>query len=163
MAGQSGRAFIFGPGDFTHPEWLEEIGNTGRGRLGALRPGEEAPLRFCLQPVETSLPSIDKPNRLHLLITAPGLKKLETCRVPQSFRPEFGRTPAFQPSCSELVERILQASPQSMQIPRHILTPMNSPHGSRLAGLLGRVLSGMASKSMQRDGHQATQGCAAPQ
>jgi uncharacterized protein (TIGR00375 family) len=142
---------LLGTGDFTHPQWLEEIEEyLEEEDSGLLRPKEETGLRFVFTTeVETALASFDKSNRLHLLITAPGLEEVRDLRVALSEFSDLSSDghPRINLPCKELVERILGVSPQSVVIPCHILTPMNSLYGSRLGSVSWEeCFSGMASE-----------------
>jgi len=128
---------LLGTGDFTHPQWLEQIEEYMEEEdSGLLRPRHQTELRFMFtSEVEVAFSSFDKSNRLHLLITAPGLEDVRNLRVALSELGDLNSDghPKFTIPCHELVERILKASPQALVIPCHILTPMNSLFGSRLA------------------------------
>jgi uncharacterized protein (TIGR00375 family) len=126
---------VLGTGDFTHPQWLEEIEEyLEEDDSGLLRPKQETELRFLFTTeVETGISSLDKSSRLHLLVTAPGLEDVRSLRVALSEISDLNSEghPSFPVPCHELVERILAASPHSLVIPCHILTPINSLYGSR--------------------------------
>jgi uncharacterized protein (TIGR00375 family) len=127
---------LLGTGDFTHPQWLEEIEeNLEEEDSGLLKSKDETGPRFLFTTeIETALSSFDRSNRLHLLITAPDLEKVRDLRVALSEFSDLNSDghPRFDLPCCELVEHILTASPQSAVIPCHVLTPTNSLYGSRL-------------------------------
>src|SRR5262245_13443267 len=67
---------LLGTGDFTHPQWLEEIEEYLQEEdSGLLRPKEETGLRLLFTAeIETVLSSFDRSYRVHMLITAPGVE-----------------------------------------------------------------------------------------
>ncbi len=142
---------VLGTGDFTHPQWLEQIEEyLEEDDSGLLRPKQETELRFLFTTeVEAAFSSFDKSTRLHLLITAPGVDDVRNLRVALSEISDLNSDghPRLPVPSHELVERILGASPQSLVIPCHILTPMNSLYGSRSGSVSWQdCFSGMASE-----------------
>ena len=126
---------LLGTGDFTHPQWLREIEqHLEEQDSGLLKPRENTALRFLFTTeIEASVSSFNRSNLLHLLVTAPGLDKVRDLRVALSEWSDLnsdGRARSDLP-CSELVQLILSVSPQSVVIPCHVLTPIDSLYGSR--------------------------------
>src|SRR5262245_59276470 len=126
---------LLGTGDFTHPQWLEEIEEyLEEDNSGLLRAREETGLRFVFTAeIETALTAVDRSYKLHLFITAPDLEKVRDLRVAFSEFSDLDSSgqPRFDLPCSELVELILRVSFQTAVVFCHILTPASSLYGSK--------------------------------
>lgn len=137
---------LLGSGDFTHPAWRRELAEnlaydeeSGLYRLNCppvLPPGAEieaSPL-FCLQ---TEISSIykrgGKTRKIHNLVFMPDLEAVEKlCRrlelvgnLKSDGRPILGL------DSRDLLEIVLECSPEAVLIPAHIWTPWFSLFGSK--------------------------------
>ncbi len=135
---------IVGTGDFTHPAWREELGEKlepAESGLYRLKPAYRLESQTLHAPeprfvVTGEISSIYKKNgrvrKVHSLILLPSLedaekvaKKLETIgNIHSDGRPILGL------DCRDLLEILLELSPQSIYIPAHIWTPHFSLFGA---------------------------------
>jgi DNA helicase II / ATP-dependent DNA helicase PcrA len=139
---------LIGTGDFTHPEWLAEI----REALEPAEPGvfklsrpakmklsgniqaDTADTRFILS-VEIS--SIYKKNgktrKIHNIIFAPDLKSAEkiSARLARIGNIRSDGRPILGLDARNLLEIVLESSPDACMIPAHIWTPWFSLFGSQ--------------------------------
>lgn len=141
---------VLGTGDFTHPQWLEELeteleedGN-GLYRLKSpVKVGEEVPgvekdmggrVRFMLQ---TEISSIykrgGKVRKVHNLVFMPDLQSVK------KFNEKLGQVgnlasdgrPILGLDSRNLLEMVLETDPKAFLIPAHIWTPWFSLFGSK--------------------------------
>jgi uncharacterized protein (TIGR00375 family) len=146
---------VLGTGDFTHPQWREELRSQlvpdEESRLYRLRedarmpdaaappevkenpPGMERPL-FCLQAEISSIyKRHGKVRKVHTLVYAPTLD--DAVRISE----RLGRVgnlnadgrPILGLDCRDLLELVLDAAPRAVLIPAHIWTPWFSLFGSK--------------------------------
>lgn len=127
---------VLGTGDFTHPEYFEEIRTeleeTGDGLL-KLKGDPPSPCRFILT-VETShiYTQGGKGRRVHMMIFAPSLRTAERLNrylgrlgnLKSDGRPIFGF------SAKDLVKIVLDTDPECLVVPAHVWTPWFSVFGS---------------------------------
>ncbi|PYV37107.1 MAG: DNA helicase UvrD [Acidobacteria bacterium] len=125
---------LLGTGDFTDPDWLGEIeDHLEQDDCGFLKPREETEIRFLLTTeLETLFQVRGEMHRIHLLITAPHLEAVKSLRqnLQEVTDLSSGGLPRSGVSAAELVERVLEASPQSLAIPAHIWIPVTGLYGS---------------------------------
>ncbi|MEO0109175.1 MAG: endonuclease Q family protein [candidate division WOR-3 bacterium] len=124
---------LVGTSDFTHPEWLarlkEELKETGRGVLKL--EGED--VHFILTTEVNNLAVKDgKLRRIHNIIFTPSFGDAE--RINQ-FLSKYGNLssdgrPTLSLSSRDMLEGILNISPDSFIVPSHIWTPWFSLFGS---------------------------------
>ena len=140
---------VIGTGDFTHPAWIAEI----KQKLVPAEPGlfrltpdlEKAVLarlpkacqkivRFMLSvEISTIYKKGDKTRKVHHLVYAPDIEKAETLNralekignIRSDGRPILGL------DSRNLLEIVLQASPECYVVPAHIWTPWFSVLGSK--------------------------------
>lgn len=124
---------LLGTGDFTHPEWLEELKSTLlEDGSGVLR--TESGFPFVLQ---TEIASIytqnGKGRRVHNVILAPSFDVVEQIReeLGKKGRLDYDGRPIFKLPCDELVEMMKGISRDVHIIPAHIWTPWFSVFGSK--------------------------------
>jgi uncharacterized protein (TIGR00375 family) len=126
---------VLGTGDFTHPNFFEEIKNdleeTGRGLL-ALKSGDSS-IQFILT-AETShiYSQAGKGRRVHMMIFAPHLKAAEkiNLRLERVGNIRSDGRPIFGFSAKDLVKMILDIEPECLLVPAHAWTPWFSVFGS---------------------------------
>jgi PHP family Zn ribbon phosphoesterase len=125
---------LLGTGDFTHPDWLEEIeDHLEQDDSGFLKPKEETEIRFLLTTeLETLFQVRGKMHKIHLLITAPDFEAAKSLRrnLQEAMDLSSAGLPCLGLQAAELVERVLEASPRSLVIPAHIWTPVTGLYGS---------------------------------
>lgn len=139
---------VLGTGDFTHPAWLAELKeklepcNNGLFRLKqppveTAMPGMKVKLndlRFCLS---TEICTVylynGKMRKNHHLVYAPDFETVH--RINHSLAKygnlEADGRPTVQLSSRDLLEIVLQASPQAYLVPAHVWTPWFSTLGSK--------------------------------
>ncbi len=133
---------VIGTGDFTHPEWFEELKNK-------LEPAEEGLYKIKPQFVTPQLQNIrtrfvisgeisniyqrhGKTRRVHNLIVLPSLESAEKINKVLSWQGNLksdGR-PILGMDSEELLKIVFEAEPMAMFIPAHIWTPWFSVFGS---------------------------------
>ncbi len=139
---------LIGTGDFTHPGWFRELNDKlvpeehGFFRLKDEPKGQaieglscrDIDIRFCLSSEISSIyKKNDRVRKVHSLVFAPNLEtaskisaKLSTIgNIKSDGRPILGLDP------KQLLEIILEISPEAYLIPAHIWTPWFSLFGSK--------------------------------
>ncbi|MDR2055792.1 MAG: UvrD-helicase domain-containing protein [Desulfovibrio sp.] len=144
---------VLGTGDFTHPQWREEL----RSQLvpdetsGLYRLSEEArmpeapsgltkkppvtnPPLFCLQAEISSIyKRHGKVRKVHTLIYAPTLDDADRIsgRLGRVGNLNADGRPILGLDCRDLLELVLEAAPRAALIPAHVWTPWFSLFGSK--------------------------------
>lgn len=129
---------LIGTGDFTHPKWLgklrgalEEVPGTG---LYAPRNRPDSKIWFMLTgEVSTIFEQEGKTKKIHHLLLTPSLEDAQLIGEALSGYGDLeadGR-PTLNAPTPEVVEKIFEASPQTVVIPAHIWTPWFSLFGDR--------------------------------
>ena len=127
---------VVGTGDFTHPQWLQEI----KEKLEPAEPGlfklknSDNPTRFLLSSEVSCVYSKNGAVRkIHLLILAPSIDVVEKINTQLSWIGNLkadGR-PTLGLDAKELLKIVLNTSEDAMVIPAHIWTPWFALFGSR--------------------------------
>ncbi len=123
---------LLGTGDFTHPEWIQEIKSELKEDNGVMKTSTDFP--FLLQ-TEISLIYTDneKGRRVHNVILAPDLGTAD--QITEWFkskgRVDYDGRPIFKIPCPEFVEKLTEINPKVEIIPAHIWTPWFSMFGSK--------------------------------
>ena len=127
---------VVGTGDFTHPQWLQEI----KEKLEPAEPGlfklknSDNPTRFLLSSEVSCVYSKNGVVRkIHLLILAPSIDVVEKINTQLSWIGNLkadGR-PTLGLDAKELLKIVLNTSEDAMVIPAHIWTPWFALFGSR--------------------------------
>ncbi|MBI4597485.1 MAG: DNA helicase UvrD [Candidatus Omnitrophica bacterium] len=122
---------VLGTGDFTHPQWLEELKDglreTGRGLY------EHGATQFLLSAeVNTLFYKAGKAHQIHHVILAPSIASVE--RINQELE-AFGSLsidgrPTLRMEAWRLVEVVLGIEPRCLIVPAHAWTPWFSIFGS---------------------------------
>ena len=136
---------VVGTGDFTHPGWLAELKEKlvpeGNGlfrlkkeaAIAPFLPGNET--RFLLTAEISNIYKRDgKVRKVHHVVLAPGFEEAE--RINSRLRQLGGNLtsdgrPILGLDSRDLLEIVLEASPDNLLIPAHIWTPWFSMLGSR--------------------------------
>lgn len=122
---------IIGTGDFTHPDWRDELRASvcEDGATGLyLVEGFESQVRFIVTgEVSTIWRHEGRVKRIHHLLLTPSLEDAE--EVSLALLP-YGRLagdgrPILKAPASEILGAILEASSESVVIPAHVWTPYN--------------------------------------
>ncbi|MEW5805428.1 MAG: endonuclease Q family protein [Patescibacteria group bacterium] len=131
---------VIGTGDFTHPDWFNELKNKlvpAESGLFVYKNdpdfGSEKATRFMLT-AETShiYSKTGKTRRVHILIWAPSLEAVEKINTRLSWVGNLksdGR-PIIGMDSKELAKIVLESNPDCMVIPAHAWTPWFSVFGS---------------------------------
>jgi PHP family Zn ribbon phosphoesterase len=126
---------LLGTGDFMHPGWMSELSeHLDQEDTGLLKPKDGSPTRFLLTAELAAIfPVEGRAAEIRLLVTAPNFAAIERLleQLSPLTDPSAETIPSFQMQAAELVERILNASPQSFVIPVHLWSPSSAVYGSR--------------------------------
>ena len=124
---------LIGTGDFTHPQWLEELKKyLSEDGSGILKTKEG--FNFVLSAEVSNIYSQDgRLRKIHNVLLAPDFETVEQVneflgkrgKLASDGRPIFGKMP-----CTELVENLMSISRDIEVIPAHIWTPWFSLFGS---------------------------------
>lgn len=122
---------LLGTGDFTHPGWLGEL----KGNLTPRGDGlfEHKGILFILTvEVSNDFYRGGKSKRIHNLIFAPSFEAVERInRVLSKFGSlEKDGRPSLRLPAEDIVELVLEVSPQSLIVPAHVWTPWFSLFGA---------------------------------
>jgi DNA helicase II / ATP-dependent DNA helicase PcrA len=139
---------VVGTGDFTHPRWLAELREKlvpAEPGLYALRPEIEravaeevpaacrAPVRFMLQVEISSIyKRAGKVRKVHNLVYAPDLEMAAriAARLARIGNIESDGRPILGLDSRDLLEIVLESSPDAFLVPAHIWTPWFSALGA---------------------------------
>ena len=136
---------IVGTGDFTHPAWREELAEKlepVEDGLYALKdeyrikdeeiPGEVIPRFVITGEISSIYKKNGKVRKVHSLILLPGLEDAEkiSAKLEQIGNIHSDGRPILGLDCHDLLEIILELSPQAVYVPAHIWTPHFSLFGA---------------------------------
>lgn len=141
---------LIGTGDFTHPQWFEEMRAKlvpAEGGLYKLRDDVAAeidktlpesvrhnPIRFIpTVEIATIYKKLDKVRKLHQLIVAPSFEAVSVinARLERIGNLKSDGRPILGLDSKELLKIALEADPRSFYIPAHIWTPWFGMFGSK--------------------------------
>ena len=144
---------VLGTGDFTHPQWREELRSqlvfdeasrlyrlsedAGSAHLPpgtAKSPSGTEPPLFCLQAEISSIyKRHGKVRKVHTLIYAPTLDDADRIcgRLERVGNLSADGRPILGLDCRDLLELVLDAAPRAVLIPAHVWTPWFSLFGSK--------------------------------
>ena len=143
-AGKKG-IHIVGTGDFTHPAWREELAEKlepAEDGLYVLKdeyrikdgriPGEVTPRFVITGEISSIYKKNGKVRKVHSLILLPGLEDAEriAAKLEQIGNIHSDGRPILGLDCHDLLEIILELSPQAVYVPAHIWTPHFSLFGA---------------------------------
>ncbi|MBN2458694.1 DNA helicase UvrD [Candidatus Woesearchaeota archaeon] len=124
---------LLGTGDFSHPEWQEELRKyLKEDGSGILR--TESGFAFVLQnEVSLMYSQGGKGRRIHLVLLAPSFEVVDkiTSYLKSKGRVDYDGRPIFNISCIEFAEAMLKISDQIEIIPAHAWTPWFGIFGSK--------------------------------
>ena len=136
---------IVGTGDFTHPAWREELTEKlepAEEGLYVLKdeyrikdeeiPGEVIPRFVITGEISSIYKKNGKVRKVHSLILLPGLEDAEriSAKLEQIGNIHSDGRPILGVDCHDLLEIILELSPQAVYVPAHIWTPHFSLFGA---------------------------------
>ena len=136
---------IVGTGDFTHPAWREELAEKlepAEDGLYVLKdeyrikdekiPGEMIPRFVITGEISSIYKKNGKVRKVHSLILLPGLEDAEriSAKLEQIGNIHSDGRPILGLDCHDLLEIILELSPQAVYVPAHIWTPHFSLFGA---------------------------------
>ena len=136
---------IVGTGDFTHPAWREELAEKlepAEDGLYVLKdeyrikdekiPGEMIPQFVITGEISSIYKKNGKVRKVHSLILLPGLEDAEriSAKLEQIGNIHSDGRPILGLDCHDLLEIILELSPQAVYVPAHIWTPHFSLFGA---------------------------------
>jgi len=126
---------IIGTGDFTHPEWREQIRRHLDNEEGALYRPRSRPngVRFILSgEVNTTFQFEGKSHRIHHCLLAPSIEAADAVsdRLASYGNLASDGRPTLRASASELVDQLLEADKRCVIFPAHAWTPWFSLFGS---------------------------------
>lgn len=136
---------IVGTGDFTHPAWREELEEKlepAEDGLYVLKdeykikdeeiPGEMVPRFVITGEISSIYKKNGKVRKVHSLILLPGLEDAEriSAKLEQIGNIHSDGRPILGVDCHDLLEIILELSPQAVYVPAHIWTPHFSLFGA---------------------------------
>ncbi|MCD5396402.1 MAG: hypothetical protein LR000_01940 [Candidatus Pacebacteria bacterium] len=127
---------VVGTGDFTHPQWLQEI----KEKLEPAEPGlfklknSDNPTRFLLtSEVSCIYSKKGRVRKIHLLILAPSLDVVEKINTQLSWigNVKSDGRPILGLDAKELLKIVLNTSEDALVIPAHCLLPDTYLHTSK--------------------------------
>ncbi|MEM2713933.1 MAG: endonuclease Q family protein [Candidatus Pacearchaeota archaeon] len=122
---------LLGTGDFSHPEWLNELKNKLTENEGILK--TESGFPFVLSnEISLIYSKENKGRRVHLIILAPSFEIVDQINayLESKGRLDYDGRPTFNLSCAELTENLMSISKAIEIIPAHVWTPWFSVFGS---------------------------------
>jgi len=127
---------LIGTGDFTHPEWFDEIKkNLEPAEDGLFKiKGSQNNVRFILTTeVSCVYTKNEKVRKIHIVIFAPSIKTVEkiNTQLSWSFNLKADGRPILGIDAKEFVKMILDVSSDCLIVPAHIWTPWFSLFGSK--------------------------------
>jgi len=126
---------ILGTGDFTHPEWLEELKESLKEREGVCwYKDSEGEFPFILSSEISLVYTQDgKGRRVHLVYLAPSFAVVDKINnyLDSKGRRDYDGRPIFGISCEEFVGEMMKISKNIEVIPAHIWTPWFGVFGSK--------------------------------
>jgi uncharacterized protein (TIGR00375 family) len=127
---------LVGTGDFTHPQWLQEICETltPDSETGLFQPAKaESPMRFMLTTEVCTIFNVNgQSKKVHHVILAPSLDVVEQINAALAKHGDLagdGR-PILDMTAAELVEQVMQVSADNVIFPAHAWTPWFSIFGA---------------------------------
>lgn len=128
---------LVGTGDFTHPQWYNELSKeltevSGTGVYGSKK-HPESPVRYMLTTEVCTIYNVnEKSKKIHHVIFTPSL---ETATQISDRLKNYGNLavdgrPILDMTAAQLVEEVMQVSNQNEVIPAHIWTPWFSLFGA---------------------------------
>ena len=124
---------LVGTGDFSHPEWFEELKKELKeDGTGILKTRDGFP--FVLQNEISLIYSWkNKGRRIHLVVLAPGFEVVNkiTDYLKSKGRVDYDGRPIFNIPCPDFIDAMMSISKDIEVIPAHVWTPWFSLFGSK--------------------------------
>lgn len=123
---------VLGTGDFTHPEWLNEIKSNLQEKEGILY--SKSGFKFILSSeISLVFTQNNKGRRVHLVFLAPSLEVVDKINsyLDKKGRRDYDGRPIFSISCEQFVSDMMMISDRIEIIPAHIWTPWFGILGSK--------------------------------
>lgn len=130
---------VVGTGDFSHPEWFQELKNKlepaeqGLYRLKSQAPNFNDQIRFVITgEISNIYTRLGKGRRVHNLIILPSLESAEKINNRLSWQGNLksdGR-PILGMDSEELLKIVIDAEPNALFVPAHVMTPWFGIFGS---------------------------------
>src|SRR4030042_3933262 len=127
---------VLGTGDFTHPEWLKELGDNlepAGGGLFRLKKSQNSTLFILTSEISCIYTKGGKVRKIHIVIFAPSFEAVARINSHLALMGNLkadGR-PILGLDAKELAKIILNASPECLVVPAHAWTPWFSIFGSK--------------------------------
>jgi len=122
---------VIGTGDFTHPDWIKEIGKLEPAEAGLFKLNNT---RFLLSSeISCIYKKNDKVRKIHVVIFAPSIETVKKInkRLDKDYNIRSDGRPILGLDVKELLKIILDIDKDCMMIPAHILTPWFAIFGSK--------------------------------
>jgi len=121
---------LLGTGDFTHPEWLNELRSGLKEKDGLLY--TKSGFKFILSGEVSLMYTEGRGRRVHLVILAPSFEVVDEINkwLDTQGRRDYDGRPIFKISCENFVKRIDEIDKRIEVIPAHVWTPWFGVFGS---------------------------------
>jgi uncharacterized protein (TIGR00375 family) len=126
---------LLGTGDFTHPQWLQELKQNLKEENGILYyQDEQGKFPFILShEISLIYTHKEKGRRIHLLYLAPNFETVDKINqyLDTKGRRDYDGRPIFKISCRDFSAKMQEINPDIEIIPAHIWTPYFGVFGSK--------------------------------
>lgn len=121
---------LLGTGDFTHPEWLQELKGNLNEKDGILY--TKTGFRFVLSSEISLIYTQEKGRRIHLVLLAPNFEAVDKINswLDTKGRRDYDGRPIFKISCEDFVAKMAALDEKIEVIPAHVWTPWFGLYGS---------------------------------
>ncbi len=122
---------LIGTGDFTHPEWLNELKENLEEKEGILY--TKNGFRFILTGEISLIYTQEKGRRVHLVLLAPCFEAVDKINswLDTKGRRDYDGRPIFKISCEDFVAKMKTIDSRIEVIPAHVWTPWFGLYGSK--------------------------------
>ena len=122
---------ILGTGDFTHPEWLDELKKNLKEKSNIFY--SKSGFKFILTGEISLVFSLGRGRRVHLVLLAPNFETVDKINsyLDKKGRRDYDGRPIFSISCEEFTKEMKNISDKIEVIPAHIWTPWFGVLGSK--------------------------------
>ena len=121
---------LLGTGDFTHPEWLNELKSCLKEKDGLLY--TKSGFKFILSGEISLMYTQGRGRRVHLVILAPSFKVVDEINkwLDTKGRRDYDGRPIFKILCEDFVKKMAEIDEKIEVIPAHVWTPWFGVFGS---------------------------------
>ena len=121
---------LLGTGDFTHPEWLEELKNNLKERDGVFY--TKTGFGFLLSGEISLMYTQGRGRRVHLVLFAPSFEAVDKINswLDTKGRRDYDGRPIFKISCEDFVKKMSEIDDGIEVVPAHVWTPWFGVFGS---------------------------------